>query len=121
MLTLPERTALVDLFQCEPRLAAAGVPWHFNTITFDTAFGEDCVQCVIEPDEGELHFVWRQGNITRISLKINSLAHLSVHRFAEEAYLLASSGKDDPNKELVKIRLRPIISVEWGSYHDCLH
>lgn len=121
MLTLPERTALIDLFQCEPHLAAADVPWHFNTITFDTAFGDDRILCSIEPDDGELRFAWKQNGVTRIDLKINSLAHLSVHRFGEESYLIASTGKNDPNKELVKIRLQPLICVEWGSYHDLLN
>jgi hypothetical protein len=42
----PEEWELLSLFESEPKVLDQGVPWQYNTLTFDTQRGdEQCSVC----------------------------------------------------------------------------
>ena len=114
MIELPEEFELIAFFECEPHLASPGTPWVYNSITFENIRGEDLLRFRIEPDFGEIQFTWVQAGITRINFKLNDLASISIHMANGDEHLIASGGDADP-QQLVKVRLKPAIAVEWSS------
>jgi len=117
MLELPEEYELIGLFECEPHLASRDTPWAYNSITFKTFRGNDYLFCKIEPDVGELVFIWTVEGIQRAHIKINSLKSISVHLDKNDEFLIASSGEYSP-KQLLKIRIKPYIAIELCSLSD---
>ena len=113
MLELPEEFELISFFECEPTLGAPGVPWVYNSVTFQTERGKNRIRFHIEPDFGELEFSWSQAGTQRVNLKINNLSSIQIHIAKDNEYLVASSGAVNPH-QLLKIRLKPDVAVEWS-------
>ena len=114
MIKLPEEFELIAFFECEPYLASQGTPWVYNSVTFETTRGEDYLRFKIEPDVGEIQLTWVQAGITRVNFKLNDLASISIHIANGDEHLIASGGDADP-MQLVKVRLKPVIAIEWSS------
>ena len=114
---LPPDHELVGFFECEPRLAAPSTPWEYNSITFECQRGGDEIRCHLEPDVGELRFTWSSEGVSRVSLKVGGLESLAVHLGKGDEHLIAAAGGGNP-QQILKIRLKPFVSVEWSSIHD---
>jgi hypothetical protein len=111
MLTLPNEHDLIALFESTPSLAAPGTPWEYNSLQFELTRGSDQVLCKIEPDSGEFNVLWHQHGELRAKLNLTELTDLSVHLSQNDEVLIASSTITQP-KLLVKLRLKPFVSVE---------
>ena len=116
MLELPPDFELIGFFESHPTLADPSVPWVYNSITFQSSRGADLIRCHLEPDLGQLEFTWRNAGVLRVSLKLNKLERLAVHLAPGDEHLIASAAAADP-QQIVKIRLKPAIAVEWSSMH----
>ncbi len=117
MLELPENYELISFFECEPHLGSKDTPWEYNSITFKTLRGQDYLFCKIEPDVGDLEFIWSTEGIKRVHVRLNSLKNITINLDKDHEYLIASGGDSDP-KQLLKIRIKPYIAIELFSIHD---
>ncbi|MFM2093293.1 MAG: hypothetical protein RIS70_417 [Planctomycetota bacterium] len=109
----PEAWQLLAFFHCEPTLLDPDVPWAYNQITFDHTFGDDRVQCVIEPGYERLDLSWWQHQSPRLTLRLCDVTGLTVVNAPDFDCLVATFR--DPQLMPLRFQLRPCIRVEWGT------
>lgn len=117
MLSLPEEYELIGFFEREPELAVPDTPWCYNNLRFYLSRGEDHLLCEIEPACGELKILWRQGGLIRTSLRLNNLKSMSIHLSKDDEHMIVSDPEDNPHT-LLKLRLKPCISIELECWHE---
>lgn len=112
----PEDFELLSIFECEPEVLVADVPWFYNTLTFR---GErDGLKYLIKlsPAYGDLEVRIGDPNQPITHLSITEVSTLRLHEGHGEAVLMASFS-DDSGRGILKIRLRPQLSIEWIFEH----
>jgi len=75
---LPDDWQLLSVFEVEPVVSDPGVPWAYNTLTFETTRGEDHVRCDIIPGYDEFRLVWTRGDERIMTLTLCRVAALAV-------------------------------------------
>jgi hypothetical protein len=115
--SLPEEFELIGFFEVEPKLASPGVPWLYNNVHFVTIRGEDEISCELEPAYGELKLRWKQAGIVRAEVRLNRIESLSVQMNGSEEVLIANGLGISPST-LLKLRLKPVVVVEIGCWHE---
>lgn len=117
MLSLPDEYELIGFFECEPQLTSPDVPWSYNRLLFSISRGIDCVLCEIEPAYGELKINWQQNGEVRSSIKLNKLESVTVHMSKDDEHMIVTGLGENP-ATLLKLRLKPFVSVELACWHD---
>ena len=78
---------------------------------------KDTILCEIDPACGEFKLQWEQDGVTRANLTLNEIASLTVHISRGNEHLVATSLSTRPGT-LLKLRLKPIVSIEFVSWHE---
>jgi hypothetical protein len=104
---------LLELFEVEPVLLDAGVPWAYNTLTFTTTRGDDVVQCVLTPGYGEIALNWSRDGRVLVRLTIGQVEAIRVELGSDGEKFVASFNKMTRLRDLI-VQLKPFVCVEWG-------
>jgi antitoxin (DNA-binding transcriptional repressor) of toxin-antitoxin stability system len=104
---------LIGLFESEPVLADARVPWAYNHLTFQTQRGLNHVRCEIEPGYERLLIVWRQDDIEIVKLDLRWVSGIEVQMRNGEDVLIAHF-RDEHLLDLV-LQLKPNVCMHWGT------
>ena len=112
----PEEWQLLSIFETEPMLTDADMPWAYNRLIFDSQRGDDSIHCEIEPSYERLQIVWQRNGVDVVNLDLHWVRGMTiesgngVERLTAEfrnAYLLP-----------LEFQLKPTISVKWATDTD---
>jgi hypothetical protein len=112
----PEDFELLSIFESEPEVLDEDVPWFYNTLTFR---GErDGLRYMIKicPAYGDLDVWIGDPNQPITHLSITDVSALTLQDGVGDAVLMASFSSDS-GRGILKIRLRPALSIEWPFKH----
>ena len=109
----PEEHDLLALFECEPTLADAKVPWCYNHLTFKTRRGSDDLTFEIEPGYETLKVRWSRHDVPLVSLDLNWVSGLEAELKPESEALVAHFR--DRHILPLRVQLKPTISVSWST------
>lgn len=109
----PEDFELLSIFECDPELLDADVPWFYNTLTFRGERGGMKYLIRIRPSCGDLEVRIGDPNQPITHLAITEVSALRLHVGHADAVLLASFSPD-AGRGILKIRLRPHLGIEWA-------
>lgn len=108
----PKDHELVSIFESKPEVGDWDIPWYYNTLIFRGIRNGLNYKIRICPayEEIEIRIGDALNPITH--LRLNKICGLTAHEQAGITFLMASFS---PDSELgvVKIRLRPYLSIEW--------
>jgi hypothetical protein len=114
MKPFPDQHDLIALFESEPVLTDAGVPWCYNSLLFTRTIGDESVECIIEPGYGDLRFRWLQRGVEVVDLDVHAVSGLRVESENGREALVAEFGERSGSLPL-RIQLAPRIHVSWGT------
>lgn len=108
----PEDFELLSIFESEPEVLDVDAPWFYNTLTYRGERDGLKYMIKLSPAYGELEV--RIGDSTHLitHLSITSVSALRLHEGHGDAVLMASFPPDS-GRGILKIRVRPRLSVEW--------
>jgi len=113
----PEDFELLSIFESEPEILDADAPWFYNTLTFRGDRDGLNYMIKISPAYGDLEVRIGDSTHTITQLSITSVSNLRIHEGHGEAVLMASFSSDS-GRGILKIRLRPHLSIEWPFEHN---
>lgn len=111
----PQEHDLISLFECEPILGEAGVPWFYNEITFTTRRGNDLLVCEMEPAHDTFGVIWSSDGVPLVSLDVKRVSGMEAE-FSPASDALIVHFRDR-NLLPLRLQLKPTIAVFWGT--DC--
>lgn len=106
----PERELAV-FFGSQSLISDHPVPLYYNGAIYEYAAPEETIRFEIEPAFDEIRITWSEGSLIRLNMHLIDVRNLEVS-LARGAELLMASGGNDEQVFLLKLRLRPRISVE---------
>lgn len=112
----PEDFELLSIFESEPEVLDANVPWFYNILTFRGERDGLKYRIKISPACGDLVISIGDSNHPITQLSITAVSALRLHEGHGDAVLMASFPSDS-GRGLLKIRLRPHLSIEWPFEH----
>ena len=80
----PADYELLSLFECEPTVADAGIPWAYNTLRFDTTRGADRIVCEIAPGYEVVRLSWERAGAEIVRLHLNWVQGLEIENSNED-------------------------------------
>jgi hypothetical protein len=114
MSPFPQEHELIGLFESEPRLADAKVPWAYNHLWFSRTIGDNLIECEIEPGYETVKLRWTRNGAEIINLGLHWVAGIRVEtRPGMEA--LVVEFRNINNLLPLRLQLRPTIHVAWGT------
>lgn len=114
MKPFPDQHELIALFESEPVLTDAKVPWTYNHLQFTRTIGDSTVECAIEPGYETLRFRWLQRGVEVMDLDLHWVSGLSVEcEHGREA--LVAHFRERGGRLPLRIQLAPNIHVSWGT------
>ncbi len=118
MLSLPNDHELIGFFEAEPELLDGNaMPWIYNELKFTTIRGEDKVIVNIYASFGELSVNWIKSGKQLIKLKLIELDSLNIELQSNDEFLTAT-GKFLDQAVLLKVRMKPDVSIEFAQ--ECI-
>ncbi len=108
----PADHELLSIFSSEPEVLDTDCPWFYNTLTFRGTRGDLEYLVRISPAYGELEIRIAQPNNLITHLSVGDVSGLQLHESRDEAVIMASFS-EYRDRGIMKIRLRPVISIEW--------
>lgn len=113
----PEQYELISLFESEPVLTDANVPWPYNRLQFTRTIGESIVECIIEPGYETLKFRWLQRGTEVLNLDLRCVSGITVEcKDGREALVVLFP--EGWGALPIRIQLAPAIHVSWGTTQD---
>jgi hypothetical protein len=119
MKPFPQEHELLSLFESEPILLDANVPWTYNHLQFTRTIGESTVECVIEPGYETLQFRWSQRGVEIVALDLHWVAGLTVESDGGREALVAHFRERSGVSKLC-IQFSPHIHISWGTTMDLI-
>jgi hypothetical protein len=103
---------LIALFEGEPELTDAGVPWFYNRVRFDRRRGNERIELVIEPADHELAFRWSIDGEAIIDLDLHDVVGLEARLGQGKESLIVATG--DPRQRPIDIEISPRVRLVFG-------
>jgi len=119
MTPFPDEYELISLFESEPVLADANVPWAYNHLRFTRTMGRDTLECAIEPGYERLKVQWRQNGREVLSLDLRCVSGLTVECDSGRETLVAHF-RDGRGVSPVRLQFTPAIHVSWGTTQELI-
>jgi hypothetical protein len=119
MKPFPEEHELIGLFESEPVLADADVPWTYNCLRFTRTVGHSTVECAIDPGYEKLTFRWLQKDTEIVVLDLCWVSGITVECENGREALIAHF-RERHGILPVRIQLTPTIHVSWGTTVDLM-
>ncbi len=119
MKPFPEQHELIGLFESEPTLTDAGIPWAYNLLRFTRTIGTSSIECVIEPGYEVLHFRWVQSGIEVVNLDLRSVSGLTIECGSGRETLVAHY-REGLGVKPVRIQISPTVHISWGTTQDLI-
>lgn len=111
---LPQAHELLELFEVEPVVLDASVPWAYNTVTFITKRAHDEVECTFEPGYGEIEFNWSIDGRSVIHLNLERVESVRIDRDRACERFIVSFSEAAALPDLI-VQLKPFVKVQWGN------
>jgi hypothetical protein len=108
----PKDYELLSIFESDPELSDADVPWFYNTLTFRGEWEGQKYLIMINPSYGQMEVRFGDPSSPFTHLSITEVLALRLHEGHREAVLMVSFSPDS-GRGLLKIRLKPKLSIEW--------
>jgi hypothetical protein len=108
----PEEHELLALFEVEPTLLDAGIPWVYNTLTFASLRDGHRVECTIVPGYGELRVAWSNAAQSLVDIRLNQVEGLRVE-IGKTREALVAEFSEKTGLGLLTIELKPTIRLTW--------
>jgi len=110
----PAEHECISVFESEPRLTDADLPWTCNTLHFDLSRGDQRVECEIHPGYEQLTFRWFRNSDELVNLELREVKGLEIDSSHDMESLIVKF-KDDGVLRDLRIRLKPAFHVLWGT------
>ena len=109
----PEQYELIGLFECEPVLADADIPWEYNSLRFDTMRGVNRLVCEIAPGYEVVRLEWTRDGVEMVHLEMNGVHGLIVETVGDRETLIGTFL--EPAIDEFRLQLRPSVHLRWGT------
>ena len=114
MMHLPEEWELLEVFQSDPALLDPGVPWAYNTLTFETTRGSDRIRCEISPGYEEVTLAWNRGSEELVNLKLCRIVGLAVSNESDRVTI--SFEFADGSIGPLEMHLKPAVQITFATH-----
>ncbi|MCP5537265.1 MAG: hypothetical protein H7A51_13705 [Akkermansiaceae bacterium] len=108
----PEDHDLVSFFEHAPDVEAASTPWFYNCITFRGSKGDIHYMVRLQPADGECEISIYTDDQRLFDTHIFEIQGVTIQQNPNEAVMMFTFPTDSA-RGLLKLRLRPHLSVEW--------
>lgn len=108
----PEDFELLSIFESEPEVLDVDAPWFYNTLTFRGDRDGLNYMIKLSPAYGELEVRIEGFNHLICQLALTEVSSLRCEEGHGGGVLMASFSPDS-GRGILKIRVRPRLSVEW--------
>jgi hypothetical protein len=108
---LPSEDSLTAIFESLPTTEDSSTPWDLQEVSYNTTRGQDRVTFSMYAPSGRVELAWYQADVERISVRLRDLDSIEVHQMKNNEFLSAT-GQWGELPVLLKLRLRPEVSVE---------
>lgn len=102
---------LARFFGSQSLISDPPVPLYYNGAIYEYTAPEETIRFEIEPAFDEIRIIWSEGLLTRLNMHLIDVRDLEIS-LAQGAELLVASGGSVEQVFVLKLRLRPQISVE---------
>lgn len=113
MKLFPELYELAYFFGVEPEVTDRDVPWRYNRLTYRASFGQDEVECQIEPGYGQLVVVWLRSEALMVRLEMQGVESLRLESEKNMRRLVATFGSHGPLD--FELQVSPAVHIRWGN------
>jgi hypothetical protein len=113
MQPFPAEHELIWLFESEPAVKLADVPWAYNELTFVTVRGPDTIRCVIEPGYQSLDLSWERDGLELVALALRRVRGIEVDRADGGEALVVTFA--EPGPAPLRLTLKPRVHLTWGT------
>jgi hypothetical protein len=117
MKPFPDQYELIALFESEPAVTDAGVPWAYNHLAFKRTVGDSRIECEIEPGYQELRFRWFQRDAQLVDLDLHWVSGLTIESEKGREILVAHF-RERSGLMPLRIQISPTVHVAWGTMID---
>src|SRR5690348_12539032 len=107
----PEEWELLWLFESEPTVLDNGVPWQYNTLTFETRRGDEYLKCEIDPKCEIVRLYWSRKGVELLTLDLIFVRGLRVETGKGRDMLIAYFR--EPYLGHLELQMKPTISLRW--------
>jgi hypothetical protein len=109
----PELYELAYFFGVEPEVMDRDVPWFYNCLTYRASFGDDEVECQIEPGYRQLVVVWVRSGALIARLEMQGIESLRIETERNVHRLVADFGSRGPLD--FELQVNPSVHIRWGN------
>jgi hypothetical protein len=113
MKPFPELHELAYFFGAEPEITDRDVPWFYNRLTYRSSFGQDEVECQIEPGNGLLTIVWLCSDVLVARLEMQGVESMRLETEKNVQRLIATFGSAGPLD--FELQTSPTVHIRWGN------
>lgn len=110
----PAEHELISIFESEPRLDDADLPWTYNTLHFVLTRGDQRVECEIHPGYEQLAFRWFRDADELVNLELREVKGLEIDLSHDMETMVVKFNDEGALRDL-RIRLSPTFHVLWGT------
>ena len=103
---LPEEYEFIGFFESEPIFSS------YHEVQFFVKRGDDEVAVDIYAPSGKFKITWKNSDRQLISMKLTQLDFISIDSLSKDE-LLTVSGTFSDGSIILKLRLKPFVSVEF--------
>ena len=111
MLPFPEQWELIAVFEGEPTLTDANLPWFYNRVSFSLVRGRELIECAIEPSSRQIDFTYVIDGRVAVALVLRRVAGLRTYqeRGTEGLVVLMEDG----SRGDLRVQVSPEIRFTW--------
>jgi hypothetical protein len=109
----PPDHELIGFFEAEPAILDPGVPWLYNTLTFETTRGDTHVLCKMSPSYRSLSVRLTIAEVERIDAAVGNVSSVRLDQHDGREALCATLQTRDGEGSLV-LQLKPRVYLAWS-------
>ena len=109
----PRDHELVGFFESEPAILDPGVPWIYNTLTFETVRGGIHVRCTMSPSYRSLALRLTIDGVELIEAAVGNVSSVRLEERGGQERLCATLQTRDGEGSLM-LQLKPRVHLAWS-------
>jgi hypothetical protein len=111
VLPFPEPWELIAVFEGEPTLTDADLPWVYNRVSFSLVRGSELIECAIEPSSRQIDFNYVIDGRVAVALVLRQVAGLRIYQAGGTEGLVVLM--EDESRGDLEVQVSPDIRFKW--------
>lgn len=114
MTSFPEEYELLSFFEVDPKVLDEGIPWMYNSLTFEKLLENETLVCVFSPAYGEVDLKLIQNGVDKLVLNLSAIDKIEILKEKKQEHLKIKFKEDVPFKNFL-LAIKPEVRIIWGT------